>query len=1243
MAIRENPIPTYSKLDINSTPDIELTALREKSIDSEGEPNRRLSHGMRSTDHLTLRNELLQAARDGVDEKFNELLIFICTSKHIMWNRSGAATSRQKTFTNTFELLNSFDDKHHTLLHYAARYNRYSILTALVNKDANYNLNFVARTDIGYTPLHYAARYISVEQENLDFKVASEEELRLFSENPNLCSVSSLRLLIESQRNNPFFNISDVDSFGQTALHHACIRGNYFAVKELLKSGIYVDSTDLESSTALHIASERGYVNIVSLLIELTTTHILSSNMHGSTPFHLAACLGSEKIFNILCRKLTDDNVDLVNLLKVCKDNKGNTILHSACLGGNENLVAKCIELGISLDSENNEGAKPIHLTAQQGTVAIAVLLLNTDKLSLSAIDKLQNTPLHYAARNSQHGMIQFLLERGASINIKNLNSNTPLMLAAYYGSAKSVKEILKHSNCQVELRDSWGKNALLIAIEKNEKLVVTEILNHRRGRWLVNEKDDEDKTPLHVVAKHGYVDILDLLLNTNNCDVIALNSSKETPLHVAAHNGNVTIVQRLLDYLDELSIELIRDEDKHGNTALHVASEQGQLDVVELLLKFKANVNALNFQLKSALHLAAVNGHAQVAEVLLQEEAPVDGEKKSRVSTPLLLACQAGHISIVNLLLKNGADICKHEDGADIGNNALDLAIDAGNEDVVEILLLHQDIRKALNNYTCIHGKVFTPLRKMIPKMPIQAYKVMSQCMSSNYSLFDSPENRHVKVNFDFELLDDVESFQAFFLECEEKYKGMKKPLLSNLYEKSRLSRQFHPLSIMVQNTRLDLLSHPLVLTLMRLKWSTRASYLYYGNLITYVLFVVLLTVFTFVVPSCDLDININRKTNSCGLDPGAPNWYVDTYGCSSMRCNSVRVVSSIVMAAFIILLAVFRLLFESVQIIGDIKRYFLGIENYIEWFIYVGSIVFVSDVFKNRQQVDMCGFENSFIWELGSFVVLLSWFNLVVFLGKLPHLGIYILMFLHVITTFFRVFLLGLAFLVGFSVSFYMVFRQQNFCSQFRNPFSSLLKTTVMLTGEYEYDNVFNDLTNRLDHPISSYILFLVFIVIVSIILVNLLVGLAVDDIKGVQESATLKRLSLKIDLLLFFEETFPFSIYTLRKRSAFKLVKLYPNRSTLWSKVLLAISLRAVVKMKDVLKALDTKKYIPDNSSNWKQKLENDNIQIRRALRRLEVREDKLEEREQRLEMREQNIEKMLIQLTKKLIPEEEIQDD
>ena len=43
-------------------------------------------------------------------------------------------------------------------------------------------------------------------------------------------------------------------------------------------------------------------------------------------------------------------------------------------------------------------------------------------------------------------------------------------------------------------------------------------------------------------------------------------------------------------------------------------------------------------------------------------------------------------------------------------------------------------------------------------------------------------------------------------------------------------------------------------------------------------------------------------------------------------------------------------------------------------------------------------------------------------------------------------------------------------------------------------------------------TYLLFVAFLVIMSILIMNLLVGLAVDDIKAVQDQAVLKRLGMQ-----------------------------------------------------------------------------------------------------------------------------------
>ncbi|KAG0411588.1 hypothetical protein HPB47_011260 [Ixodes persulcatus] len=88
--------------------------------------------------------------------------------------------------------------------------------------------------------------------------------------------------------------------------------------------------------------------------------------------------------------------------------------------------------------------------------------------------------------------------------------------------------------------------------------------------------------------------------------------------------------------------------------------------------------------------------------------------------------------------------------------------------------------------------------------------------------------------------------------------------------------------------------------------------------------------------------------------------------------------------------------------------------------------------------------------------------------------------------------------------------------------------MKTSVMMVGEMEYDSLFNE--NLHPYETASYILMGLFLVLMIIITSNLLVGLAVDDIKGVLEQAELNMLSMQVDLVLTVEAMLP--AWALRK---------------------------------------------------------------------------------------------------------------
>jgi ankyrin repeat protein len=137
----------------------------------------------------------------------------------------------------------------------------------------------------------------------------------------------------------------------------------------------------------------------------------------------------------------------------------------------------------------------------------------------------------------------------------------------------------------------------------------------------LVNSKDSNGETPLHIAAAKGYKDVAELLL-ANKADVNAKDSTDETPLHDAATDGHKEVVKLLLANRADVNAK-----DNDGLTPLHEAASQPQKgvleykDVVELLLANKADVNAKDNDGLTPLHYAKdaeeITGRKDMTELL--------------------------------------------------------------------------------------------------------------------------------------------------------------------------------------------------------------------------------------------------------------------------------------------------------------------------------------------------------------------------------------------------------------------------------------------------------------------------------------------------------------------------------------------------------------------------------------------------------------------------------------------------
>ncbi len=153
---------------------------------------------------------------------------------------------------------------------------------------------------------------------------------------------------------------------------------------------------------------------------------------------------------------------------------------------------------------------------------------------------------------------------------------------------------------------------------------------------------------------------------NKAKAKAVAAAAAPSRRLFAALHAGNTAaFAAELGDVLSsapEFRVEECLSSDRSGDTLLHVACRLGSVQVLQhLITTFRdpaLNLRVTNHEGKSPLHEAAQFCQAETVTWLLDVgRVPVDPLKRADW-TPLMLACtKRGNLSVVDALLKHGAD----------------------------------------------------------------------------------------------------------------------------------------------------------------------------------------------------------------------------------------------------------------------------------------------------------------------------------------------------------------------------------------------------------------------------------------------------------------------------------------------------------------------------------------------------------------------------------------------------------
>jgi ankyrin repeat protein len=150
------------------------------------------------------------------------------------------------------------------------------------------------------------------------------------------------------------------------------------------------------------------------------------------------------------------------------------------------------------------------------------------DEKGLAPLGLAGLTPLGLAAAYGHRNIAEFLLDRGANVDVKSRDGleQTPLHLAAEQGNT-DVAKLLIERGADVNARDIAGATPLGWAALRGHKNIATFLI--ARGA-IVNARALSGKTPLHLAAAAGNKELV-LLLLSHGADPNIKNSDGQTPL----------------------------------------------------------------------------------------------------------------------------------------------------------------------------------------------------------------------------------------------------------------------------------------------------------------------------------------------------------------------------------------------------------------------------------------------------------------------------------------------------------------------------------------------------------------------------------------------------------------------------------------------------------------------------------------------------------------------------------------
>ncbi|KAK8609459.1 hypothetical protein V6N13_061907 [Hibiscus sabdariffa] len=193
----------------------------------------------------------------------------------------------------------------------------------------------------------------------------------------------------------------------------------------------------------------------------------------------------------------------------------------------------------------------PLHIAAKEGCIGFAMEIINLKPSFAKKLNQQGLSPIHLAVQNGHKELVLRFLEIDKDlVRVKGKEGETPLHHISKVGNPDGLLDRFLEV-CPDCIRDVTTQNctSLHIAV-KNERFDVFQVLIRMLRkkdyyRQVMNQKDEDGNTALHIAASSNQPQVLKLLLECK-VDKHVINQDGLTALNLAHQHNNKEIIHIL-------------------------------------------------------------------------------------------------------------------------------------------------------------------------------------------------------------------------------------------------------------------------------------------------------------------------------------------------------------------------------------------------------------------------------------------------------------------------------------------------------------------------------------------------------------------------------------------------------------------------------------------------------------------------------------------------------------------------